>query len=285
MTVSRGIISDTERRSWSARLLLTFFGIVLIAVSLMMVFPLFFAFSAGLKSTTDVFKAGVFWPADPLWGNYQEAWERLNMVNMFKNSLIVGIGVVISRLLVCSMAAYSLSRLQPKGKKVVEALILMTMTLPAIATLVPLYMTLVNPPFTDISLLNNYFGLWLPYSANALTILIMKNSFDQIPKDIYDAATIDGASEVPLFFQFTLPLSKSILIILALSTFISMWGDFLLPQLILRNPEMQTVSVRFFTMTREFPINLFMAGSFIAMLPPTIIAIFLQRYIKGGLTF
>jgi multiple sugar transport system permease protein len=88
-----------------------------------------------------------------------------------------------------------------------------------------------------------------------------------------------------MFFQFTVPLSSGIMLVLGLMAFITLWGDFLLPLLVLRDPSMQTISVRLFNLTRNFPINLHMAGSFIAMLPPLVAAIFLQRYMKGGLTF
>lgn len=285
MTISRAILSQAERRSPGGRLLLAVFILVLLVVGLLVMFPFFFAFTAGLKTSTEVAEPGLLLPRVANWGNYAEAWSRLNMVGMFKNSLIVGMGGVILRLLVCSMAAYSLSRLKPIGKRVIEAMILITFALPTIAYIVPLYLTLVKLPIIHISLLNNYWGLWIPYAANAFTILVLKNTFDAIPQDIYDAARIDGAGEVPLFFQFTLPLSSSILVVLGLLAFIGMWGDFLLPLLILRDPELQTVSVRLFNLTRQFSLNLYMAGAFMAMVPPTIVAIVLQRYIKGGLTF
>jgi len=283
-TVSRSILSAAERRSVSGRILLTVFSVLLILVAITVFFPFFFAFVSGLKNSTEITDPGLL-PKVSNWANYAEAWSRLNMVGMFKNSFIVGGGVVVLRLLICSMAAYSLSRLKPFGKRVIETLILITFTVPMIAYIVPLYLTLVKLPIIHISLLNSFGGLWIAYGAHAFTILVLKNTFDAIPQDIYDAAKMDGAGDISLFFQFTVPLSTSILVVLGLITFISMWGDFLLPLLILRNPDLQTVSVRLFNLTRQFPLNLYMAGAFMAMVPPTFVAIFLQRFIKGGLTF
>jgi ABC-type glycerol-3-phosphate transport system permease component len=114
---------------------------------------------------------------------------------------------------------------------------------------------------------------------------VLKTAFDGIPKDLYDAAQVDGASNLRLFFQFTLPLTSSLMLVLGLLSFIGLWGDFLLPLLVMRDPSLQTISVRLFNLTRSFPINLHLAGSFIAMLPPLFAAVFLQRYMKGGLTF
>jgi multiple sugar transport system permease protein len=115
-------------------------------------------------------------------------------------------------------------------------------------------------------------------------ILILTNSFNAIPREIFEAAQLDGASEVRMFFKIALPLSKSIIFVLGFLAFIGLWGDFLWPYLILRTPDLQPVSVRLYTLTRYAPRNLFMAGSFIAMLPPTIAALFLAKRIRGGLT-
>jgi multiple sugar transport system permease protein len=165
------------------------------------------------------------------------------------------------------------------------ALVLVAMTVPRIAYLIPLYINLASLPIFHISLINTFWGLWLPYAVNPFMILVLKSAFDNIPRELYDAAQVDGASTFRLFFQFTIPLSTSIMLVLGLLSFISLWGDFLLPLLVLRDPTMQTISVRLYNLTRNYPINLHMAGSFIAMLPPLIAAIFLQRYMKGGLTF
>jgi multiple sugar transport system permease protein len=286
MSAYRGIMSDIEWRSPGGRVVVGIFFVTLILVSLIVIFPFFFAFTAGLKNSTDIYRPGLdLWPETPIWANYAEAWQRLDMLTMFKNSFIVGLGGVFGRLLVSTMAAYSLARLKPKGKRIIELFILITLTIPLITYLVPLYVTLANLPILKVSLVNSYWGLWIPYSANAFAILVLKNAFEQIPQEIYDAAAIDGASEFRMFFVFTLPLAKSLIIVLALLAFIGMWGDFLLPLLVLRDSELQTVSVRLFNLTRSFPVNLHMAGSFIAMIPPTVVAFFLQRYMKGGLTF
>lgn len=281
----RGIMSRAEWKTWNGRATGAVILLGLLFVTVIVVFPFFFAFASGLKSTTEIFKPGLLFPANPLWENYREGWNRLNMLGMFKNSFIVATGAVVGRLLVSAMAAYSLSRLKPVGKGFIEVLVLATMTIPFVAYMVPLYVTLARVPILNISLVNTFVGLWIPYAASAFYIVVLKNTFDSIPDEIYDAARIDGASEVPLFFSFTLPLSSSILIVLGLLTFITAWGDFLLPLLILREPSLQTVSVRLFNLTRAFPVNLHMAGAFMAMIPPTLVAIFLQRYMKGGITF
>lgn len=191
---------------------------------------------------------------------------------------------VIGQLAVSSMAAYSLSRLKPVGGKIISGMLLASLAIPSIAYIVPLYVALVRIPGTNISLLNSYWGLWLPYSASAFTILLLRHFFDQIPQDIYDAASVDGASPLRIFWTITLPLARPILITLGVLTFIALWKDYLLPLLVLRtSADAQPVTVRLFTLVKNFPKNLQMAASFIAMVPPLLAALLMQRFIKGGL--
>ncbi|MBN2085764.1 MAG: carbohydrate ABC transporter permease [Anaerolineales bacterium] len=284
--MDRGVISDIELRTPAGRLIVGVFVVILVLFGAAFIFPFLFAFTAGLKTSTEIFKPGLhLWPENPNWGNYLEAWNRFNMVNMFKNTAIAAIGGAIGQLIVSALAAFSLSRLKPAGKRVIEAILLITLAIPGVAYLVPRYVILANLPIINVSLINQFAGLWIPYAANAMTILILKNSFDQIPKDLYEAAAVDGASDLRMFVSFTLPLSTPILIILGLLGFIGFWGDYLLPLLILRDPALQTISVRLISLTRIFGANLHLAASFIAMLPPAIAAIFLQRYIRGGISF
>jgi multiple sugar transport system permease protein len=286
MSSTRGIMSDVEWRSPGGRFIVVTFLVVLVVISIVFLFPFVFAFTAGLKTSSAIFDPGLhLFPKVPQWKNYVDAWKRFNMPHMFLTTFYVAMGVVAGRLLVSSMAAYSIARLKPVGKTVVQTLILLTLAIPMMAYLVPLYMTLADLPIIHVSLVNTFWGLWLPYSGSAFYILVLKNSFEQIPNDIYDAAAVDGASPITMFVSITLPLATPILLVLGLLTFVGMWGDFLLPYLILRDPTLQTISVRLVNLTRIFPMNLQMAAAFIALLPPAIAVLLFQRYMKGGLTF
>lgn len=279
---NRGIMSNSEWRSPLGRLIGFSYILILAIVSVLVIFPFLFSFTAGLHNSIDVVKPGIhLWPAKPLWGNYLDAWQRFKIGRLFINTAIAAGGGVLAQLTVSSLAAYSLSRLKPIGKNLIRAIILITMAVPGIVYLVPRYVVM-----ADMGLINNYLGLWIPYAASSFMILVLNNAFDQIPKDLYEAAQIDGASEIHMFFNITIPLSYSVMLVLSLFAFIGFWGDFLWPFLILRESGLQTISVRLYTLTRGFPLNLYMAASFIAMIPPSIAAFYLQRYApKGGLTF
>jgi multiple sugar transport system permease protein len=280
--VNRGIMSNTEWRSFRGRLIGLFYLLLLTLMAVLVIFPFVFSFTAGLHNSIDIVKPGFhLWPPKPLWNNYRTAWENFKLGRLFLNTAIAAGGGVLGQLLVSSLAAYSLSRLKPLGKNLWRALLLITLAVPGIVYLVPRYVVM-----ADLGLIDKFMGLWLPYSASSFMILVLNNAFDQIPRDLYEAAEIDGASEARMFINITIPLSSSVLLVLGLFGFIGFWGDFLWPFLILRDSDLQTISVRIFTLTRGFSLNLFMAASFIAMIPPAIAAFFLQRHApKGGLTF
>lgn len=279
---NRGIMSDAEWRTPLGRTIQGLYLIILLFVSVMVIFPFIFSFTAGLHNSIDVVKPGIhLWPKTPLWENYVDAWNRFKLGRLFLNTAIAAGGGVIAQLIVSSLAAYSLSRLNPIGKNVIRGLILITMAVPGIVYLVPRYVVIAK-----LDLVDNFLGLWIPYAASSFMILVLNNAFDAIPRDLYEAAQIDGASDLRMFTSITIPLSSSVIMVLGLFAFIGFWGDFLWPFLILRQSELQTISVRLYTLTRGFPLNLWMAASFIAMIPPSIAAFYLQRHApKGGLTF
>jgi multiple sugar transport system permease protein len=284
-SVNRGVMSNTEWRSGAGRFIGIIYLLVLTIAAIFVLFPFVFSFTAGFKTSLEVFKPGFhLLPEKWNWQNYVDAWRRFKMVRMFINTGIAAGGGVLAQIIVSTMAAYSLARLKPIGRNFIRAMILITMAVPGIAYLVPRYIIMTNLPVIHISLVNSFCGLWIPYACSSFMILVLTNAFEQIPKPFFELAQVDGASDIRMFFMVALPLTSSLILVLGLLAFIGLWGDFLWPYLILRNSELQTVSVRLYTLTRTFPINLYLAGSFIAMLPPTIAAFFLSSRIKGGLT-
>jgi len=263
--------------------------VTLIILAATVLFPFLFAFTSGLKTSTEIYKGGLqIFPINPQWANYLEVWNKYQFIRLFKNSFVLVIGGLICQLSVTTLAAYSLARLKPIGGKIVLGGFFITLMIPSIAYLIPLYTTIQNVPILNISLLNNYWGLWLPYSVNAFGIFIMKTFFESIPDDIYDAAKVDGASPLRTFWSITLPLSRSILIVLVIVGFLALWKDFILPSLVLTDTTLQPITVRLWYMlnggTTISPLNVQMAASFLALLPPLVIALLLQRHLQRGIS-
>ncbi|HEX2909150.1 MAG TPA: carbohydrate ABC transporter permease [Phototrophicaceae bacterium] len=283
--MDRGFLSNIELRTPGGRLYYGLIILVLLATALVSLFPFFFAFTSGLKGSTEIFKSGLnLLPVTPQWSNYQDAWSQFSMTRLFMNSFTIVIVGVIFRLSVSTAAAYSLSQLKPIGGRLVIMCFLFTLMTPGIAYFVPLYVTIGDLPIIHVNLLNSYWGLWLPYAVDAFTIFVLKTFFDRIPSEIVDSAKVDGASPLQTFIQIVLPLSRSILIVLGVLAFVAMWKDFLLPLLVITDPEKQPITVRLVYLANRYGVNLQMAASFIALLPPLLIAIILQRYMKVGLT-
>ena len=285
---NRGVISPLELRTAFGRYTYILFIVLLLILAVTVLFPFLFAFAAGLKTSTEIIKGGLqIFPKIPLWSTYADVWLKYGFIRLFGNTLVVVVGGLICQLTVTTLAAYSLARLKPIGGRIILGGFMITLMIPAVAYIVPLYTTLVNVPILNVSLLNNYWGLWLPYSINAFGILIMKTFFESIPNDLYDAAKVDGASPVRIFWSITLPLSRSILIVLTIVGFLALWKDFLLPTLVMTKPEMQPITVRLWYMlngaTTISPLNVQMAASFLALLPPLLIAIALQRNLQRGI--
>jgi len=279
----RGLISRLELQSVYGRAVyrMIMIGLVLLAVTV--VFPFLFTFTAGLKTPRGIYTSGLqLWPDEPIWSTYQRAWERFDIVQLLRNTFTIVIGSVAMQIGISTLAAYSLSRLRPVGGRFIMLGFLLTLMIPSIAYLVPLYVTA-----TELNLLGSYWGIWLPAGVNAFMIFILKSFFDNLPSELFDAAKVDGANALQILWRIVLPLSRPILLVVSILTFVNFWKDFLWPYLILlTKPELQPIAVKLYVIneTTNVPMNMQMAAYFMAMLPPLIVAILLQRYMQQGLS-
>ncbi len=289
-TWDRGILTRLEMRTPTGRSIFLLFLGLLLVLSITVLFPFLFAFTAGLKTNLEIYSSGLqIFPTNPQWSTYSMVWTKYSFLTYFKNSFFLVGGGLVCQLTVTTLAAYSLARLKPFAGRLIMGGFMITLMIPSIAYLIPLYTTLVKLPILNISLLNSYWGLWLPYSVNAFGILIMKIFFESIPDDLYDAAKVDGASPLQIFWSITLPLARGIIIVLIIVGFIALWKDFLLPLLVLPNADLQPITVRLWYMLNASTVsapslNEQMAASFLALLPPIIVAVTLQRYLQRGLS-
>ncbi|KAB2861850.1 MAG: carbohydrate ABC transporter permease [Anaerolineae bacterium] len=283
--MDRGFLSSIELKTPKGRIYYGVTVFILTILALIVLFPFVYAFTSGLKGSLEVFNSGLnLIPQKAQWHNYRDAWEDFKMLKLFRNSFIIVTVSVLLRLSVSVMAAYSLSQLKPFGRQLVMLAFLLTLMIPSIAYLVPLFVTLGNLPIVHKSILDSYWGLWIPYAADAFGIFVLKSFFDRIPPDITDSAKIDGASSFQTLVYIVLPLSRSIIIILGILSFMNIWKDYLLPLLVISDPERQPITVRLFYVAKDYGVNLQMAAAFMALLPPLLIAILMQRYLKAGLT-
>ncbi|RPJ49627.1 MAG: carbohydrate ABC transporter permease, partial [Chloroflexi bacterium] len=217
----------------------------------------------------------------------------------FFNSLVYAFSVIILQLTISAMAGYALSRLWPRQLAYwLELFFLATMMLPAILLFLPLFLMmqsfpLPTIPFTSIklpgiNLMNTYWSLFLPHAAWAFSILLFRGFFDQLPDELFQAARIDGASELRIFTEIVFPLSGPVYATMAIFTFTAIWTEFLWPYLVANKPYMWTLSIGLFSASGAGGSSggdprLSMSMALIAAIPPLFIFLFFQRYLVRGI--
>jgi multiple sugar transport system permease protein len=265
--------------------LLTFF-VILFAV--IFFFPLYWMITGAVKDPQEVIQpVPTIIPESFNPGTYIDAWNELRIGHYLINTTIYAVGAWLIQLAVNVPAAYALSKLKPVFGKVVLGGFLATLMLPMTALLVPFYMTIVDVPVVGWNLIDSPWGLWLPYAANAFNIYVLKRFFDQIPKDLLDAAEIDGAGKFRMMWNIVLPLSRPVLAVVSIFAIINAWKDFLLPLLVLQDPEVQNISValsRLAGTSGTTPFTQLLAGLAIASVPMVVVFLIFQRHILSGLS-
>jgi len=271
----RTIVSDSERRSADGRVGMTVTHVFLsTALVIAGLGPIVWLMKAAVTPTQDTLQQPfALWPNGIDWANLSAAWNDIQISQYFWNTIIIALGAWFTQLFVATTAGYALSVLRPKYAPILNALVLATLFIPGIVLLVPLYLTIVNPPLIGVSLLNNYLAVWLPMGANAFNILLVKRFFDNLPREIFEAAKTDGAGPFRLFWSIVLPMSKPILGVVSVFAIIAAWKDYLWPMLVLPDPAVQPLSVRLPAVQSQTELDVFLAALAIATLIP--IAMFL----------
>jgi len=248
-----------------------------VAASAVMLFlvPLLWAFFTSLKEDRDItaFPPTLF-PSSITFEHYSTTWSSMDFPRLLMNTVIFAGGVTILALVCDSLAAYALARIDFPGRNVIFVLILVTLMIPGQITLVPLF-NLVN----GLNLLNTYGGLILPRAADAFGIFLLRQFFLSIPRDLEDAARIDGASELRIFARIVVPLSKPALLTLGLFIFMANWNDLLWPLIMSTDGSLATLpsGLASFIGQHVTDYGPLMGGSVLAMLPMFVAFLFVQR--------
>lgn len=211
--------------------------------------------------------------------NYTKVFNTIPLWKYIFNTVIFAGGVVLSQLLFDSMAAYAMARLHFKGKKLLSYLVLLAMMIPFQVYMIPLFFEV-----NTLGLLDTFWGLILPRMVMPFGIFLMRSSFVGLPRDLEEAARIDGVSEIGIFFRIMLPLVKPGLLTLAIITLMNNWNDLLYPMMLTSNPQMRTLSagLALFTGENVFSYGPILAGTVISIIPLLVAYIFAQKYFISG---
>ena len=258
--------------------------LAVVAIIIFCLFPFYWLVNVSLKSGADLSSSSLL-PPHPTLDNYSSIFKNDDFTNGLKNSTIVAFSVTILALTFGSFAAYALARLKMRGKFLVLGIVLSVTTFPQIAIAAPLFKL-----WTDINLYNTRIGLIIPYLTFALplAIYILTSFFKEIPKDLEEAALVDGATHFQAFRKVVVPLAAPGLATAGILTFIAAWNEFLLATTLTSSKSARTVpaAIAFFTGSTEFeqPLGTISAASVVISIPLIILVLLFQKRIVAGLT-
>ncbi|HIK08089.1 MAG TPA: carbohydrate ABC transporter permease [Trichormus sp. M33_DOE_039] len=248
------------------------------AIAILTLFPLLWLISTSLKSPTEniLQSPPQLLPSQPTIGNFFKVWQSLPFGQYLYNSTLVAVLTVGLNLLFCSLAAYPLARLSFPGRNGIFIAIVSTIMIPFQIVMIPLYILTVQ-----LGLRNSYLGMIFPSLASAFGIFLLRQAFMGVPKEIEEAARMDGSSELGLWWHIMLPAVRPALVTLAIFVFIGSWSDFLWPLIVIQDENLYTLPLGVAKLAGTFSLDwrLVAAGSVIAIAPVLLLFLLLQRYI------
>lgn len=266
--------------------------LAMVLVILVIGLPLFWMLSGSLKDLREIYTFPPQWiPRAPKWGNYQEAWQSVPFARFYLNSIIITIFGAGFQLFCGILCAYAFAFLKFPGKNWLFLGVLAALMVPPEVVILPNFLFFGNTVRDWFGLeknwVNTYQAMILPGAATAFGTFLMRQGFMALPKDVLDAAKVDGAGHLRTMFGIVLPMAKPIVITFAMISMVNKWNDYLWPLVITRTTEMRpiTVGVRLlFDAEGNNNWGVIMAGTTFVILPLMIIYLFGQRYIIAGLT-
>jgi multiple sugar transport system permease protein/raffinose/stachyose/melibiose transport system permease protein len=255
---------------------------ILILVALSCIFPVFWMVSSSLKTQEEIFMKMNLFPEKWVWANYVTAWVKADFGMYFLNSAFYTIVGVAGIVFISSLAAYGFARLQMWGKNFFFLLIISSLLIPIPGVFVPLYLLL-----KSLGLLDSRIGLILCYISGNLAfgVFLLRSFFEELPKEIEEAATIDGASKFGIYWRIALPLARPAIATLVIFNSLSIWNEFLLALVVLQDKAKMPIQrgLMVFQGTHITDYPLLMAGLTIATIPVLVVYLLMQKHIVKGI--
>ncbi len=256
---------------------------MLIALALILLTPLYWMLITSLKTSLQTFALPPAWVPDPVrWRNYIDIFTEVPFGRFLLNTVIIEFWSIIGQVSASALVAYGFARLKFPGRGFLFMLLLSTLMVPYQVTLIPRFIL-----FTKLHWINTYLPLIVPtFTGSAFLIFLVRQYMMSIPFDLDEAATIDGANKLQIFWHVILPIAKPALVLVVVFTFVDVWNDFLGPLIYLNDTAKFTVALglNFFRGARETSWELLMAAATLATLPPTIVFFLMQKQLIGGIS-
>ncbi|WP_462413029.1 carbohydrate ABC transporter permease [Neobacillus sp. Marseille-QA0830] len=247
------------------------------------IFPLYWTVNTAFKPEGDIIKRPLqYLPAHPTIDNFVNAWTNIGFATFFKNSAIVGVSAVIVVLVCATLSGYALARYQFKGKRVFMLMLLCTQFIPRAMMIIPLFII-----FKNLGLISNPLSLIITYSAVEIpfTTILMSGFISNVPKELEEAAMIDGCSKLQSLRHVVFPLLLPGIVATGVFTFIYTWNEFLIALMLTNKQDKFTLPVGLSTMLGEFNVNYgaLAAGSVIALIPAILLFAYAQKHLVNGM--
>ena len=274
-----GVIRFYDVKSHKTKFWIVMIFITCCLMALIALFPVFWLVCSSLKDLTEYLSTNQILPQHADWEGWIKTWNDFGFTKYYINSGISVAGGVLCAVFFNGLLAYVLAILKPVGHKIVLALVMWCLLIPPTTSFVALFVNI-----KKLGLTGSFIPLWLSMGANAYWVILFKNYFESLPKDFIDAARLDGCSDFRVFTRIILPLSRPILVVVAMFAICAAWSDFLMPYLLLGGTDKETVMVKLFSFQNSIKTNQIdiIRAVLYSVIPPTILFALFQKQIMGG---
>jgi multiple sugar transport system permease protein len=277
-------VATTERTSRVGKgVRLTLFYLLLVIIALIFVLPYLMSIFAAFKPLPAILSQSPLRPpSPPTLANFRTLFSQYDFGRYLANTLIVTVILTAGQVTFSMMGAYAFARMEFPGRDSIFWLYLMTLMVPNVVTLVPLYVL-----FAHAHVLNTYWAIFLPYVLGVpYSVFLMRQYFMTIPKEVMEAARLDGCSEAKILWRIVVPISRPILITATLLAFVFGWNNFLWPLIVTNSPSLNVLTVSIANFNSNFSVqwNLILAGALVALIPMVILFAIFQKHIVNSIS-
>jgi multiple sugar transport system permease protein len=258
-------------------------SVVLLALLVSTLFPLYWMVATSVRGEGSVIRKAVeLWPEHPSLQNYADVWKSGPFARYFLNSVVVSAFVVFGNMLFASMVGYGIARREFRGKRLLTVGVVSMLMVPRQITMIPLYLLI-----SKFRMIDSYFALTLPFLVDAFNVFLISQYVTSLPTELEDAARVDGAGDMGIFFRIVLPLCRPALAVVGINTFLVSWNSFLYPLILTNTERMRTLPVGLALYSQgEHSVDWghLTAGSTVCALPIIVVFLLFQRHIIEGIT-
>ena len=287
-----GVLCSADLKTKKGRVMYFTILMILSMVAVVSLIPALWTICTAFKDTEEIYSSFTFFPKNLTWtkiiARLSESWQTLQLGKSIINTIVLSLGNLVSKVVVCGFGGYVLSKLKPSGSKLIFTLVVWTMMMPGQIRMVPNYMSYLNFPFASpengagINLLDTFWPMWLSQGGDCFAVLMFKNAFDALSNSYVEAAKIDGCSNYGIFFKIMLPLSLPVLIYESIMTLSAVWSDFFNPLLIFDEKTVLPLVIYRLKENANIQMNTYFMALVFSCIPPFMIFAVFQKHIMGG---